>query len=158
MKITIRKAKPADAEHIARLLHDLGWFKQLEGESLEATQARVARHLDLCHADDSHTVYIAEGESGDFLGYSAVHWLPFLFLTGPEGLVSELFITAAARSKGVGTKLLETVISAAKARGCVRLSLVTSRHRQSYLRNFYKKHGWEERKQVANFVFDLTTE
>jgi GNAT superfamily N-acetyltransferase len=156
MKINIRKAVTSDAAPIAALLHDLGWFKALEGEALAVTQARIIEHLALCHADDSHTVYIAEGERGDFLGYSAVHWLPFLFLTGPEGHVSELFITEAARGKGVGTRLLENVIAAARTRGCARLSLVNSRHRQSYLRDFYKKHGWQEREQVANFIFDLT--
>ena len=155
MEINIRTVQASDAGTIARLLHEVGWFKSLEGEDAAVTGERIVRHLALCQADDSHTIYVAEDETGIFLGYCAVHWLPYLFLTGPEGYVSELFIHKEARGRGVGTKLLETVIAEAKGRGCARLSLFTSRHRESYFRDFYKQHGWQERPQVANFIYDL---
>jgi GNAT superfamily N-acetyltransferase len=158
MQIKIRAARASDAEAIAILLHAVGWFKGLEGETVAQTAVRVGEHLALCQAGDSHNVYVAEDAAGHFLGYSAVHWLPFLFLSGPEGHVSELFITNGARGRGVGTKLLKTVIAEARERGCARLSLINSRHRESYLRDFYKKHGWQERGQVANFVYDLGVE
>ena len=84
-----------------------------------------------------------------------MHYLPYFFLLGPEGYISELFISAEARGQGVGTALLEQVTADARKRGCVRLSLINSRTRESYLRQFYEKHGWKERTEVAAFVFPL---
>lgn len=155
MDIQIRKAKAEDTHSITEILRALGWFAHLNSEPLEATQRRVARHLESCHADDSHTVYVAEDSAGAVVGYAAVHWLPYMLLAGPEGYVSELFIQESARGKGAGTKLLEVIEAEAKGRGCSRLMLLNLRQRESYQREFYKKHGWEERPGVANFVRKL---
>jgi GNAT superfamily N-acetyltransferase len=69
--------------------------------------------------------------------------------------VSELFISAKARGQGVGTTLLEQVIAEARRHGCARLSLITSRTRELYLRKFYEQHGWKERTEIATFVLPL---
>ena len=155
MEAKIRKAQPGDAMGIAAILRELEWVTRFDAESIEATAQRVAHHLELCHADDSHTVYVAETEGGEIAGYAAVHWLPYLLLLGPEGYVSELFIRAAERGQGIGTQLLETVKEEAKARGCARLMLLNMQERESYRRGFYKKQGWEERPDAANFVYRL---
>jgi GNAT superfamily N-acetyltransferase len=84
-----------------------------------------------------------------------VHYLPYFFLPGPEGYVSELFISAEARGQGIGTALLEQVIAEARRRGCARLSLINSRTRESYQRKFYEQHGWNERIEIAVFVLPL---
>jgi GNAT superfamily N-acetyltransferase len=155
MEIHIRKAQPGDARGIAEILRGLEWITRFNAETVEATARRVARHLELCHADDSHTVHVAENEGGQIAGYAAVHWLPYLLLLGPEGYVSELFIREADRGQGIGTRLLETVKKEAEARGCARLMLLNMHERESYRRGFYKKRGWEERPDAANFVYPL---
>ena len=155
MGIKIRKAQPGDARGIATILRALEWVTRFDAEPIEATAQRVAHHLELCHADDSHTVYVAQTEGGEIAGYAAVHWLPYLLLLGPEGYVSELFIRKADRGQGIGTQLLETVKEEAKARGCARLMLLNMQARESYQRGFYKKQGWEERPDAANFVYPL---
>jgi GNAT superfamily N-acetyltransferase len=155
MQITIREANIRDAGAIAGILHGLKWFANLQDASIEATQAQVVHHLELCDVDHSHSVYVAEGDAGEVTGYVAVHWLPYLFLKGPEGYISELFIDEAWRGHGIGAQLLETVKQEAKERGCYRLMLINSRTRESYQRAFYKKHGWEERPDMVNFVYIL---
>jgi GNAT superfamily N-acetyltransferase len=155
MSVVIRKARPGDAAGIAAVLRGLEWITRFDAEPIEATARRVAHHLELCHADDSHTVYVAENEGGEIAGYAAVHWLPYLLLLGPEGYVSELFIREADRGQGIGTRLLETVKKEAEARGCARLMLLNMHERESYRRGFYKKQGWEERSDAANFVYPL---
>ena len=90
--------------------------------------------------------------NGAVLGYVAVHWVPYLIHTGPEGYISELFIRESARGQGIGARLLETVEAEAIRRGCTRLMLLNMRQRESYQREFYSKHGWEERPQAANFM------
>jgi GNAT superfamily N-acetyltransferase len=105
--------------------------------------------------DDSHSVFVAESADGRLTGYVSVHWLPYLFLRGPEGYVSELFVSEDHRGNGIGSGLLDMVTREASDRGCVRLMLVTVRTRDSYVRGFYTQRGWVERSEVANMVYEL---
>lgn len=155
MDAHIRSARPDDAPLIAELLRELGWFEHINSEPPGTTVERVHRHIDLCLADSSHTLLIAEDAQGAPLGYLAAHWLPYLFLPGPEGYISELFVRPSARGVGVGSQLLQAAREEAQARGCYRLSLLNGRQRESYQRQFYPGQGWEERPLMANFVFRL---
>jgi GNAT superfamily N-acetyltransferase len=151
----IRRATPQDAYAITSLLRELEWFDQLHGVPLETAHGQVRRHLESCLADESHSVYVAEDDTGRTVGYVSVHWLPYLFLQGPEGYISELFLRRSARGQGAGTALLEAIEAEARERGCVRLALVNGKERESYRRGFYAKRGWREREDVANFVYLL---
>src|SRR5271157_815331 len=150
MNIRIRKAEATDVPAISDLLKSLGIFDHINAEAPQTTQARVLKHLTLCTADDSHLILVAEIPSGEIAGYCAVHWLPYLILAGPEGYVSELFIKDEFRGQGIGSQLLETIKAEAQNRGCSRLMLLNRRIRESYKRQFYSKHGWEERLDAAN--------
>ena len=154
MSLKICLAEERDAAQVAELLRAIGWFQHIEAEPPEATAARVQRHLAQCLADDSHTIYVAVAEEGEIVGYAAAHWLPCLFLPGPEGFISELFVREEARGAGVGKALLASVIRDAQERGCCRLQLVNYKSRDSYRRAFYAKNGWEECAEAALFVYD----
>ena len=106
--------------------------------------------------DGSHSTFVAEASGGEITGYGSVHWLPYLFMSGPEGYVSELFVRAPARGHGIGRALLKVIESEARARGCQRLSLTNLRNRESYKRQFYLKAGWHERSEAANFIYLLS--
>lgn len=156
VEATIRRAQLADSEAISALILGLGQFgHHFAGLSEAGAQQRVARHLQQCLSDASHSVYLAAEATGDLVGYAAVHWLPYLFLPGPEGYVSELFVAEAARGRGTGSRLLQAVAQEAHARGCSRLSLLNMRGRESYERGFYAKLGWQERPDAANFILRL---
>ncbi len=105
--------------------------------------------------DDSHWMLVAESGAGRVLGYISVHWIPFLFLEGAEGYISELFVHKAARGSGVGSSLLHAVTEEARMRGCACLMLLNGRTRESYQREFYKKRGWRERETMANFILEI---
>lgn len=153
--LTIRTVRPEDAPALAQFLLDLHYFGALENVTLEEAEPRVAQNIAACLADNSHSVYIGLNEE-TIVGYVAVHWLPCLYMPGPEGFISELFVGENTRGQGVGAQLLDTVIAEARQRGCARLELINMKHRDSYLRGFYSKHGWEERPTAANFVYTLT--
>ena len=155
MDITIRSVQFQDAEDITSIIRDVGWFEHLKSESAQTTVERVRQHISLCLADDSHSTFVAENEKHKVIGYSSVHYLPYFFLPGPEGYISELFISTEARGQGIGTALLEQIIAEARRRGCARLSLINSRTRESYRRKFYEQHGWNERTEIAAFVLPL---
>jgi N-acetylglutamate synthase-like GNAT family acetyltransferase len=155
MSVQIRKAEAKDVPVIADLLRSLGLFNHISAESPQTTQERIFKHLALCTADDSHLVLVAQIPNGEIAGYCALHWLPYLILTGPEGYVSELFIKDEFRGQGIGSQLLETIKTEAQNRGCSRLMLLNMRKRESYKRQFYSKQGWEERPDAANFILPL---
>ena len=150
----IRPAVEADAPALAALIRGLGLFRRLESESADATAERVTAHMRLCLADDSHTVLVAEAE-GALAGYASVHWLPYLILKGPEGLLSELFVAEPFRGAGVGSGLLAAVVDEGRKRACARLMLEAVRSRESYIRGFYTQRGWIERSDMANMVYQL---
>ncbi|HMB21312.1 MAG: GNAT family N-acetyltransferase [Chloroflexota bacterium] len=156
MEIQIRKAETTDVPALTDLLRSLGLFAHINAESHQSTEERVGKHLDLCLADDSHLLLVAQTSSGEIAGYCAVHWLPYLILAGPEGYVSELFIHEKFRGQGIGAQLLEAIRAEAQKRGCSRLMLLNMRKRESYQRQFYSKHNWEERPDAANFILPLT--
>lgn len=155
MRIKIRKLTAQDAPQIAELLKEIGWFESFKSEPIGAASERVRFHIEQCHVDDSHSAFAAQSPDGKIVGYGSVHWLPYLFLQGPEGYVSELFVRESARGQGIGRELLKTIETEAKTRGCVRLSLINLRDRESYMRQFYVKTGWEERSEAANFIYRI---
>lgn len=151
--IVIRPATVADAPQLARLLRSIGWFSGLQGMTLEALEASVQAHLEVSTATADCTTLVAEVPDGTIVGYCAVHWLHELFMPGPEGYLSELFLRPEARGNGLGTTLLDRVVAEAEERGAYRLMLLNGRHRESYERGFYAKQGWEEREGMANFAY-----
>lgn len=152
----LRKVSIDDAEDLASLLKGIGWFELLKKRSDDESREHVKVQLARCLADDSHSTYVAESDDGKIIGYVSIHWLPYLFMHGPEGYISELFVRDGARGQGVGGELLRIVETEAKARGCQRLSLINLRSRESYQRQFYIKAGWQERADAANFIRVLT--
>jgi GNAT superfamily N-acetyltransferase len=155
MDIMVRRATANDAAGIAAILRELDWFDIFKKETESATVVRLIECIRLCSVDDSHTVYVAEGEDERIMGYSSVHWLPNFLLSGPEGYVSELFIRESDRGQGVGTLLLESIKREAIERDCSRLMLINMRKRESYHREFYVKKGWIEREGAVNFILDI---
>jgi ribosomal protein S18 acetylase RimI-like enzyme len=153
--VEVRRARGEDVPAIADILRGLEIFARINAEPPAATQQRVGQHFELCAASNSHTIYVAELTNGNIAGYAAVHWLPYLLLTGPEGYVSELFVRNSEQGRGIGTLLLDAIIEEGRERGCSRLSLLNMRNRESYQRGYYRKVGWEERENAANFILPL---
>ena len=156
MTFEIRPAHLGDAAALTDLLVDSGWFQHyFDAIPAEALREQVEQRLQANLADSSHSLYVAGNGAGELAGYVAVHWLAYLFLPGPEGYVSELFVRNSARSQGIGGRLLAAVKTEAAQRGCSRLSLLNMRTRESYQRGFYAGQGWTERTDAANFVLRL---
>jgi GNAT superfamily N-acetyltransferase len=137
------------------LWRELGWLEWIGKNEPTKVEQTMAQRLAESQTDESHVALVAEDRQGTVLGYTAMHFLPYFMMPGPEAYVSELFMTAEARGKGVGRLLLKHLEGLAKERGCCRMMLFTGRHRESYERGFYKKQGWRERPEAASFVRNL---
>ena len=123
-------------------------WKELGANKLEQT---VRESLEW--KNEERLVFVAELEHR-LVGYAVVYWQQLLF-SSKEGYVSELFIRSDASGQGVGTALLETIKTQAVARGCIRLTLVNLKDRESYRRGFYASRGWEEKSNTVRFALNL---
>ncbi len=150
----IRLGAKGDAEALAVLIHDLGDFPAFEDASLDDVRRAVRGNLAATLAGGQATVLVAE-DAEVVVGWAQVHWLHDLFLPGPEGYVTELFLADSHRGRGIGTELLDRVVADARERGAYRLTLLNGRHRTSYARGYYTSRGWEERDGMASFVLWL---
>ena len=144
----IRPAVTEDASAIAVLLAAIGDLPMLAGEDIGAV---AARHVPAAVASADTTLLLVEGDAG-LIGYANVHWVHDLFMPGPEGYLSELFILESHSGRGIGSAVLGTIEAEARERGAFRLSLLNAKRRASYERRFYERHGWVERPEIANFV------
>jgi GNAT superfamily N-acetyltransferase len=154
----IREAIEADAAGIAQLLRGISELKSVSAQTPQQTHSVVSRALAVATTSNASMILIGVTDEGVVAGYCAVHWVPFLFLPGPEAYITELFIRPGDRSGGLGSELLREVEARARRRGCSRLSLLNNRDRESYQRGFYSKRGWVERDRMANFVAQLNEE
>jgi GNAT superfamily N-acetyltransferase len=152
----IREACAQDAQALAEVLKEIGWFEPFSQLSFDTARDQVRARIERCQEDNSHLILVAEAPDQTVLAYAAVHWIPYLFLNGPEGYVSELFVRPAARGQELGRRLLKAIENEARRRGCARLSLINLRHRESYQRQFYVKAGWLERAEAANFIYKIS--
>ena len=150
--VVIRAVKLKDAGALADLVRELGDFSSVTQEAPAVTFERVARHVEIVTSSDRHTLLVAEA-NGEVVGYCSTHWIPMM--SGLSGFISELFVRASHRSKGVGTELLENIKIEAEAREAGRLHLENFRTKASYERGYYAKHGWQERTAAASFILDL---
>ena len=62
----------------------------------------------------------------------------------PFGLLEDVFVVQSHRGEGLGTKLIEQVVRAAKEHGCYKL-VATSRTSRSKVHQLYKRLGFQER-------------
>ncbi|HEX3035289.1 MAG TPA: GNAT family N-acetyltransferase [Thermodesulfobacteriota bacterium] len=152
--IRIREAKIEDSEAMATILREIGWSEKRNALPLQEVSEPIAELLQHCQKDKmGHTVLVAVDEQEQVIGFTSVHWVPFIMLGSWEGYISDVFVSPKASGKGAGRMLIETVMEEGKRRDCMRLMLTNGKDKDSYKRGFYKKLGWTERPLVANFVY-----
>lgn len=143
----IRPARPADARDIAAILVDLGWFRALPNDPRAAARQVESRVPD--PEDLARSMVVAEGPLGEVVGYA--HWTVTypVFVDGPSLYLTELFVAADQRGRGVGSALLDHLHEEAAAVGAARIELLQHRDRDAYRRGFYTRHGYDEAQSLA---------
>ncbi|MGH7884861.1 MAG: GNAT family N-acetyltransferase [Thermodesulfobacteriota bacterium] len=153
-KLKIRKAELKDAAAMAGILREIGWSEKRNSLTLEEVSAPIKTLISKAiNNPEDHTIYVAVNENDNTLGFTNVHWVPFIMLGSYEGYVSDVFVSPSASGMGAGSMLIEAVIKEGKHRDVYRLMLTNGKEKPSYKRGFYKKMGWVERPKVANFVY-----
>ena len=134
--VIIRRAGPEHAADIRRLLavqlteHGIA----LGGEALSAAVDGV---IDV----PKRGFFLVALRAGACIGVAYVSFIWALEHGGHAGWLEELYVMPEHRDGGIGTQLLEAVISAATAAGCAALDLeIDSTHER--VRSLYERHGF----------------
>ena len=116
MTFCIRPVRPPDVETVLRFVRELATFER-EPDAVTATATDL--HAALFAQSPAAEAVIAE-EGDEPLGF-ALFFRNFSTWTGRPGLyLEDLYVTPAARGRGVGTALLRYLARTALARGCAR--------------------------------------
>jgi GNAT superfamily N-acetyltransferase len=133
--VTIREARPEDAEALGPLLAQLGYPDE---------PARIRARVDAVLTDPGSTVLVAE-ERGELVGLASGSVIPLVHEDGSWCRISALVVASERRRHEVGSALVEAVEAFARSRGC-RYSEVTSGERpeRDTAHRFYEALDYEE--------------
>ena len=104
------------------------------------TEAAVHERLDYW-LDDPAGRLIGADDDGDLIGVAALVVLPILEVTGKLGRLIALVVDERYRGRGVGQALVTAAEEQARAAGCVKMEVTSSRYR-TRTHEFYQQLGY----------------
>jgi GNAT superfamily N-acetyltransferase len=107
--MTVRQATAADADDIARLLHDFNVEYDEPSPPPEVLAARLRRLL----GDDIAVLLVGDGPDG----LALMRFRPSLWSEGLECYLGELYVVPELRGQGRGRALMEASLALARERG-----------------------------------------
>lgn len=142
----IRPLHRADAPAIGELLLQLGYPQ----DEPETTAARI----EAWSADPSSAALAADID-GAVLGVIAVHIVPYFERTGSWARIVALVVADRARGQGIGGRLVAAAEAFAADRGCARMEVTSSDHREA-AHGFYQRRGYAAQTgRSTRFLRDL---
>jgi GNAT superfamily N-acetyltransferase len=131
---SVRRAGPADAEVVARLLDDFN----REFDTPTPGPAELADRLRGLLAGDA-TVALLVGEPA--VGVALITLRPNVWYDGPVGLLDELYVEPDGRDGGLGTALLHAAEAVVLDHGGEVLEINVDGE-DTDTRRFYERHGY----------------
>ncbi|MBA2521866.1 MAG: GNAT family N-acetyltransferase [Solirubrobacterales bacterium] len=113
-----RRAQPADAPLIARMLHDFNTEFTDPSPGAEVLTRRVSAFID-----DGAMTYVLGGAGPD--GFAQVSFRPSVWADEPVGYLEELYVVPDRRGEGIGRAIMDAVLELARERGAAGIELVT---------------------------------
>ena len=132
MNINLRDAHLEDIPAVVRLIRELA---ASAGENSPVKEAYVETYL----CSPTSTILLAEMD-GRVIGLLSYSIRPDLYHAAPTCLIEELIVQEAARRHGVGSRLMEELLSRLAARFCAEVSVTTMPDNINAIR-FYRRHG-----------------
>ena len=135
--------RPATAADVPQLLALVRRYWEFEGiGGFSALRVEIVLQELLATAARG-AIFVAD-EQGMLLGYLAVVLVTSIEHQGLMGEIDEFYLLPAARSRGIGTRLLATAEAALAHRGCLRLQLQLGAA-NALASDFYRRHGYAAR-------------
>jgi ribosomal protein S18 acetylase RimI-like enzyme len=135
MDITIRDARPADAQVIVQIVREMA---EEDNERTPVTEAYVAQYL----ASPGSGILLAEA-GRNIAGLLTYSFRPGLFHAAPSCLIEQLAVRKEARSRGAGGALIKELLARTAALQCAEVSVSVMPDNAGAIR-FYRRHGLTE--------------
>ncbi|MFP7721820.1 GNAT family N-acetyltransferase [Lysobacter sp. A3-1-A15] len=138
--LVMRTAREADLQCLVAMLADdpLGATREHYGSPLPAGYRNA---FDAIAVDPNNELIVAE-QAGEVIGMLQLTYLPSLTYQGRwRAMVEGVRVARAARSGGVGRRLVEHALHRARERGCHMVQLTTDKARPEALA-FYRALGF----------------
>lgn len=148
MTDTVRRATIQDLDRLVPLFDGYRQFYRQQPDLLIARQFLADRLVR-----SEAVVLIAEDRDEAAIGFVQLFPTFSSILAAPIYLLSDLFVTPAARRRGVGTQLLNAAAEIARAAGAVRLELSTAITNLPAQR-LYDALGWKRDEEF--YVYGLS--
>ena len=132
----VRRAGPADAVVLGRLLWDFNTEFETETDDADVLAARFARLLPL----DEIVAVLAEG-GGEPVGFALVSLRPAIWFDGPVSQLEELYVVPDQRSRGIGTQVLDLARRLVRELGSPEMHINVDEV-DADTRRFYERHGF----------------
>jgi ribosomal protein S18 acetylase RimI-like enzyme len=116
---SVRRAGPADADAIGRLLHDFN----TEFDDITPGPAKLAQRVRRLLAEDEITVLLA-GAGPD--GLAVLRFRPAIWTEALECYLAELYVVPERRGQGLGRALMEAAMDLARQAGADLMDLNTA--------------------------------
>ena len=137
MREHIRVATAIDLENLTKLV--VAFRDHLSQKVPHETE--IIRSLKRLLAQENVEFLVAEDSSGIATAYTQTRYYYSLWSTGFEAQIEDVFVMPTARQKGIGSRLVKTVVYRASKHGCRVIALNTNERNTSAL-NLYTKIGF----------------
>lgn len=138
-------------EHVAAVADLFNQYRVWYGEASDPDGARNFLFHRL--ANNESVVFLAQVDLRP-AGFVQLYPLFSSISMEPVWLLNDLFVTASARSQGIGSLLLQAATEFARQSGALRLELATAVHNLQ-AQSFYVAHGWEQEPSFLHFTRSL---
>ena len=115
----VRRASPADADAVGRLLHD---FNTEFDDITPGPQALAERVVQLLAGGD--TIVLVAGRAPD--GLAVLRFREAIWMEALECYLAELYVVPERRGQGIGRALMEASMNVAREQGAAYMDLGTS--------------------------------
>ena len=140
--MTIRQAKPSDAEKIKSLLGQLGYADFEVPDVVVKIKSYDA---------PGYIILVAEIEE-HVVGFISMHWFDLAHWKGKMGRITSFCVDQNFRSQAVGHQLLSAGEEVFRKEGCVKFE-VTSNLKRTRAHGFYLREGYlEDSKRFVKYT------
>jgi ribosomal protein S18 acetylase RimI-like enzyme len=140
ISLNFRSATPSDVSKIVRMLADdpLGKMRERFEDPLPESYLAAFHAI----AEDPNNELVVATTGTEIAGFLQITFIPYLTYRGRwRALVEGVRVNKKFRGQGVGKKLLQWAIQAAKSRNCHLIQLTTDKQRPEAI-EFYKSLGF----------------
>jgi GNAT superfamily N-acetyltransferase len=129
-----RLATPADADEVARLLHDFNVEFATPTPGVDVLTRRLRRLL----ADETTFAIVAGNPS---VAVALLTLRPNVWFDGPVALLDELYVEPHLRGRGIGATIIDLLLATAEECGVERIEINVDEG-DTDAQRFYERHGF----------------